>query len=43
MGKRASWVQTLLFLAFIGAFFVLNLVLPKREFSSLPSAMRGPR
>ena len=39
MGKRASWVQTLLFLAFIGAFFVLNLVLPKREFSEQENRM----
>ena len=33
MSKRAKWVHTLLFLAFIGAFFLLNLLLPDREFS----------
>lgn len=33
MSKKDSWVQTLLFLFFIGAFFVLNLVLPDKDFS----------
>lgn len=33
MRNRAKWTQTLLFLAFIGAFFLLNLILPDRAFS----------
>ena len=33
MTKRAHWVQVLLFLVFIGGFFLLNLILPSREFS----------
>lgn len=33
MSKRAKWAQSLLFLAFIGALFLLNLFLPDREFS----------
>lgn len=39
MSKRAKWVQTLLFLAFIGLFFLLNLFLPKREFSEQENRM----
>ena len=33
MNNRAKWVQSLLFAAFIGAFFLLNLFLPDRSFS----------
>ena len=33
MNKRAHWVQIILFLAFIGLFFLLNLFLPDRQFS----------
>ena len=33
MSKRAKWLQTLLFLAFIGVFFLLNLILPDKSFS----------
>ncbi len=33
MSNRAKWIQTLLFLAFIAAFFLLNLILPDRTFS----------
>ena len=33
MSKKAHWVQVLLFLIFIGGFFLLNLVLPDRSFS----------
>lgn len=33
MSKKALWLQTLIFLVFIGAFFVLNLVLPDKSFS----------
>ena len=33
MSKRAKWIQALLFLAFIAAFFLLNLFLPDRTFS----------
>lgn len=33
MNKRAMWAEALIFLAFIGVFFVLNLVLPDRQFS----------
>lgn len=39
MNKCAKWVQTLLFLAFIGLFFLLNLFLPKREFSEQENRM----
>lgn len=39
MSNRAKWVQTLLFLAFIGAFFLLNLFLPKRDFSEQENRM----
>ena len=31
--KKTHWVQTILFLAFIGGFFLLNLILPDRSFS----------
>ena len=33
MNKAAKWAQTLIFLVFIGAFFLLNLLLPDRSFS----------
>ena len=33
MSSRAKWAQSLLFLIFIGAFFLLNLILPDRGFS----------
>lgn len=33
MNKKALWIQTVLFLAFIGLFFVLNLVIPDKDFS----------
>lgn len=33
MNKKALWAETLIFLAFIGVFFILNLVLPDRQFS----------
>ena len=33
MSKLAKWIQTILFLAFIGAFFLLNLLLPDKSFS----------
>ena len=33
MSNRAKWIQTLLFLAFIAAFFILHLALPDRAFS----------
>lgn len=33
MNKKALWTEALIFLAFIGAFFILNLVLPDRQFS----------
>lgn len=33
MSKKANWVQVLLFLLFIGGFFLLNLILPDRSFS----------
>jgi len=33
MTKRSSWVQIIIFSAFISLFFVLNLVLPDRTFS----------
>ena len=31
MSKKAMWLQTIIFLAFIGAFFVLNLAIPDKE------------
>lgn len=33
MSKKSGFLQVIIFLAFIGAFFVLNLVLPDRAFS----------
>ncbi len=33
MSKKAMWAEALIFLAFIGVFFILNLVLPDRSFS----------
>ena len=39
MSKRAKWIQTLLFLVFIGAFFLLNLFLPDRTFSEQENRM----
>lgn len=33
MTKKSLWVQTILFLAFIGAFFLLNLLMPDTAFS----------
>ena len=33
MSNRAKWLQAVLFLAFIGAFFLLNLLLPDKVFS----------
>ncbi len=33
MNKTAKWIQAILFLAFIAAFFLLNLLLPDRTFS----------
>ena len=33
MNKKALWAEALIFLAFIGVFFILNLVLPDRQFS----------
>ena len=33
MSKKAMWVETLIFLLFIGAFFVINLIAPDKEFS----------
>ncbi len=39
MSKKAMWLQTVIFLVFIGAFFVLNLVLPDREFSQQENRM----
>lgn len=33
MSKKALWFQTTIFLAFIGIFFILNLVLPDKDFS----------
>ena len=33
MSKKALWIQSLIFLFFIGLFFVLNLVLPDKDFS----------
>ena len=33
MSKKALWAEALIFLAFISVFFILNLVLPDRQFS----------
>lgn len=33
MSKKANWIQTILFLAFIAAFFILNIALPDKDFS----------
>lgn len=33
MGKRSLWIQVSIFLAFIGLFFVINLIKPDKEFS----------
>lgn len=33
MSKRTNWIITILFLAFIGVFFLLNIVFPTRDFS----------
>lgn len=33
MSKKALWLQALIFLAFISVFFLLNLILPDKEFS----------
>ena len=33
MSKRALWVQSAVFLVFLGAFFLLNLILPDKSFS----------
>jgi len=33
MSKKALWLQTVIFLAFISFFFLLNLILPDRDFS----------
>ena len=33
MSKKAHWLQIILFLVFIGGFFLLNLILPDRSFS----------
>ncbi len=33
MSKKSIWIQSLVFLAFIGVFFVLNLILPDKTFS----------
>lgn len=33
MSKKALWLQTLIFLCFIGIFFILNLVIPDKDFS----------
>jgi len=39
MNKKALWLQSIIFLAFIGVFFVLNLVLPDKEFSQQENRM----
>ena len=39
MSQKAKWVQALLFLLFIGAFFLLFLILPKRDFSEQENRM----
>lgn len=33
MGKKSLWIQVSIFLAFIGLFFVINLIKPDRDFS----------
>ncbi len=33
MSKKALWLQTIIFLCFIGIFFILNLIIPDRDFS----------
>lgn len=33
MSKKALWLQTLIFLCFIGLFFILNLAIPDKDFS----------
>jgi len=33
MSKRSAWIQTGIFLVFIFAFFIINLILPDKEFS----------
>ena len=33
MSKKALWFQTLIFLCFIGVFFILNIALPDKDFS----------
>lgn len=33
MGKKALWVQSLIFLVFIALFFILNLIIPDKGFS----------
>ncbi len=45
MTKKAHWVQILLFLVFIGGFFLLNLILPDRSFSEQENRylQRAPR
>lgn len=39
MSKKALWIQSLIFLFFIGLFFVLNLVLPDKDFSQQENRM----
>ena len=39
MTNRAKWLQVLLFLVFIGTFFLLNLFLPDRSFSAQENRM----
>ncbi len=39
MSKKALWLQSLIFLCFIGLFFVLNLILPDKEFSQQENRM----
>ncbi len=33
MSKKALWLQTLIFLCFIGVFFILNIAIPDKDFS----------
>ena len=35
MGKKTNWIQIIFFCVFIGIVFVLNLILPDREFSEV--------
>ncbi|MGE4354082.1 MAG: DHHW family protein [Oscillospiraceae bacterium] len=35
MGKKTNWIQIIIFTAFIGIIFILNLILPDREFSEV--------